>query len=93
MFQWLEDHLMEPLGKIAQNRYLQSIRDAFVVFALPVILTGAIFLIIANPPTSINWGIINAWANAVEPIMPQILFPFSINLRDHGVNRKFWYGL
>ena len=51
MFQWLEDHLMEPLGKIAQNRYLQSIRDAFVVFALPVILTEAIFLIIANPPT------------------------------------------
>jgi len=92
MFQWLEDHLMEPLGKIAQNRYLQSIRDAFVVFALPVILTGAIFLIIANPPTSINWGIINAWANAVEPIMPQILFPFQLTFGIMALTVSFGIG-
>ena len=73
ILQWLEDHLMEPLGRIAQNIYLQSIRDAFVIFALPVILTGALFLIIANPPTTINWGIISAWENA-RSIRAEILF-------------------
>ena len=41
MFEWIENHLMEPLGKIAQNRYLQAIRDAFVIFALPFIITVA----------------------------------------------------
>ncbi|WP_018923937.1 PTS sugar transporter subunit IIC [Salsuginibacillus kocurii] len=73
--QWLEDHLMGPLSKIAQNIYLQSIRDAFVIFALPVIITGSLFLIVANPPDTLNWGIIDAWVNAVEPIQAQLLFP------------------
>ncbi|WP_255343650.1 PTS transporter subunit EIIC [Geomicrobium sp. JCM 19039] len=83
MIQWLEDHLMEPLGKIAQNKYLQSIRDAFVIFALPVIITGSIFLIIANPPDEISgtpvFGpMVDAWVNAVEPIQAQLLFPFNL---------------
>lgn len=75
---WLEKSLMPVLANIAQNVYLQAIRDAFSSFALPVILTGAIFLIIANPPTSLNWGPINAWANAIEPIMGQIMIPFNL---------------
>ncbi|SDJ09011.1 PTS sugar transporter subunit IIC [Natribacillus halophilus] len=83
MIQWLEDHLMEPLGKIAQNIYLQSIRDAFVIFALPVIITGSIFLIIANPPAEIGGmpvlgPLVDAWVNAVEPIQAQLLFPFNL---------------
>ncbi|UJL45608.1 PTS sugar transporter subunit IIC [Virgibacillus sp. NKC19-16] len=90
--QWLEDHLMEPLGKIAQNTYLQAIRDAFVIFALPVIITGAIFLIIANPPTSLNWGIIDAWANAVEPIQPQLLFPYNLTFGVMALTVSFGVG-
>src|SRR5699024_472887 len=78
MVEWMEDKLMEPLGKIAQNKYSQSIRDAFVIFALPVIITGAIFLIIANPPSSLDWGIINAWEDAITPIQGQILFPYNL---------------
>src|SRR5699024_6021180 len=42
--------------------------------------TGAIFLIIANPPTSLNWGVINAWENAVTPIQGQLLFPFDLTI-------------
>lgn len=75
---WMEDSLMPVLAGIAQNIYLQAIRDAFSSFALPVILTGAIFLIIANPPTGINWGPIRAWAKAIEPIKGQILIPFNL---------------
>lgn len=81
MAEWtavLERRLMEPLGRLAQNVYLQSIRDAFVIFALPVILTGSIFLIVANPPASVQWGPIQAWARAVEPYQAEILFPFHL---------------
>ncbi len=35
--EWMEDKLMEPLGKIAQNKYLQSIRDAFVILRYPLL--------------------------------------------------------
>ncbi|WP_077296422.1 PTS sugar transporter subunit IIC [Virgibacillus pantothenticus] len=92
MVEWLENHLMEPLGKIAQNRYLQAIRDAFVIFALPVIITGAIFLIIANPPTSLDWGIINAWENAVTPIQAQLLFPFNLTFGLMALTVAFGVG-
>lgn len=90
--EWMEDHLMGPLGKIAQNKYLQSIRDAFVIFALPVIITGAIFLIIANPPTSLHWGIIDAWANAVEPIQDQLLFPHNLTFGLMALTVSFGVG-
>ncbi|NBJ69411.1 MULTISPECIES: PTS transporter subunit EIIC [Clostridia] len=92
MVEWLENHLMEPLGKIAQNRYLQAIRDAFVIFALPVIITGAIFLIIANPPTSLDWGIINAWEDAVTPIQAQLLFPFNLTFGLMALTVAFGVG-
>lgn len=75
---WMENKLMPVLAKIAQNIYLQSIRDAFAIFALPVIVTGALFLIIANPPVAIKWGFIQAWARAIEPIQGQILIPFQL---------------
>lgn len=92
MIEWLENHLMEPLGKIAQNKYLQAIRDAFVIFALPVIITGAIFLIIANPPTSLDWGIINAWEDAVTPIQAQLLFPFNLTFGLMALTVAFGVG-
>lgn len=92
MIEWLENHLMEPLGKIAQNKYLQAIRDAFVIFALPVIITGAIFLIIANPPTSLDWGIINAWENAVTPIQAELLFPFNLTFGLMALTVSFGIG-
>lgn len=90
--EWLEDHLMEPLGKIAQNKYLQAIRDAFVIFALPVIITGAIFLIIANPPTSLDWGIINAWERVITPIQAQLLFPFNLTFGLMALTVAFGVG-
>jgi len=75
---WMEESLMPVLARIAQNVYLQSIRDAFSSFALPVILTGALFLIIANPPEGINWAPVHAWARAVKPIAAQIMIPFQL---------------
>src|SRR5699024_3878192 len=92
MVEWMEDKLMEPLGKIDQHNYLQSIRDAFVIFALPVIITGAIFLIIANPPSSLDWGIINAWEDAITPIQGQILFPYNLTFGIMALTVAFGVG-
>lgn len=90
--QWLEDKLMEPLSKFAQNTYLQSIRDAFVIFALPVILTGAIFLIIANPPTTVDWGIVHEWENTIIPIRSELLFPFNLTFGIMALTVAFGVG-
>lgn len=76
---WMEDNLMPVLGKLAQNIYLQSIRDAFCIFALPLIISGSIFLIIANPPTALGWGVINAWNNAITPIQSNIMIGFNLS--------------
>ncbi|TCW42119.1 PTS system cellobiose-specific IIC component [Thermohydrogenium kirishiense] len=78
---WMESSLMPVLARIAQNVILQSIRDAFSSFALPVILTGSLFLIIANPPLAegANWGPIVAWANAIKPIAGQLMIPFNLS--------------
>lgn len=76
---WMDEKLMPILAKAAQNIYLQSIRDAFCVFTLPLIISGALFLIIANPPTALGWGVINAWANAIKPIQDQINIAFNLS--------------
>ncbi|MBP2033563.1 PTS system cellobiose-specific IIC component [Clostridium algifaecis] len=76
---WMEERLMPILAKAAQNIYLQSIRDAFCIFALPLIISGSIFLIIANPPVSLGWGIITAWSKAIAPIQNQILIAFNLS--------------
>lgn len=75
---WMEEKVLPPIGRVAENVYLQSIRDAFVIFALPVIITGSVFLIIANPPVGINWAPVHAWQRAVEPIAPMIMVPFNL---------------
>ncbi|MBP2071038.1 PTS cellobiose transporter subunit IIC [Thermoanaerobacterium butyriciformans] len=45
----LEEKLMPIAGKIAENRYLASIRDGFML-AVPLITIGAVFLLLANLP-------------------------------------------
>ncbi len=45
-----ERYLVPPLSVIASNIYLQAVRDAFIVFTLPLVLAGSLFLIVATPP-------------------------------------------
>ncbi|MFL5703417.1 MAG: PTS sugar transporter subunit IIC [Ktedonobacteraceae bacterium] len=47
---WFERYLVPPLGALASSIYLQAVRDAFIVFTLPLIIAGSVFLVIANPP-------------------------------------------
>ncbi len=45
----MENTLMPIAGKISGNRYLNAIRDGFTL-ALPLIIIGAMFLLVANIP-------------------------------------------
>jgi PTS system IIC component len=93
IMKWLEEKVMPVLARIAQNVYLQAIRDAFSSFALPVILTGAIFLIIANPPTGINWGPIIAWENASKTNNGTDFDTIQFNFWSNGTYGSIWYCL
>ncbi len=70
--EWVERYLVPPLGAIAGNVYLQAVRDAFIIFTLPLILAGSLFLIVANPP-------IPALAALVAPYQNAILVPFQLS--------------
>lgn len=69
---WFERYLVPPLGALASNVYLQSIRDAFVIFTLPLIVAGSLFLIIANPP-------VPELAALIQPYTVDILVPYQLS--------------
>src|SRR6266567_2620415 len=69
---WVERYLVPPLGALASNVYLQAVRDAFIIFTLPLILAGSLFLIVANPP-------IPALAALIAPYQHAILVPFQLS--------------
>src|SRR5438045_6544351 len=69
---WVERYLVPPLGALASIIYLQAVRDAFIIFTLPLILAGSLFLVIANPP-------VQALANLIAPYQSQILVPFQLS--------------
>src|SRR5260221_12690341 len=69
---WVERYLVPPLGALASSIYLQAVRDAFIIFTLPLILAGSLFLIVANPP-------IPALATLIAPYQQDILVPFQLS--------------
>lgn len=69
---WVERYLVPPLGYLASSVYLQAVRDAFIIFTLPLILAGSLFLIVANPP-------IPALANLIAPYQQAVLVPFELS--------------
>jgi PTS system cellobiose-specific IIC component len=69
---WFERYMVPPLGAIASNVYLQAVRDAFIIFTLPLILAGSLFLIVANPP-------LPALASLLAPYQDAILVPYELS--------------
>src|ERR1051326_3294814 len=69
---WFERYLVPPLGALASSVYLQAVRDAFIIFTLPLIIAGSVFLIIANPP-------IPALAELVKNYSSSILVPYQLS--------------
>ncbi len=69
---WFERYLVPPLGALASSVYLQAVRDAFIVFTLPLIIAGSVFLIIANPPFPLL-------AELVKDYQYAILVPYQLS--------------
>lgn len=69
---WFERYLVPPLGALASSVYLQAVRDAFIIFTLPLIIAGSLFLIIANPP-------IPALADLLSKYNYAILVPYQLS--------------
>lgn len=68
IFDVLDSKFAQPLSKISEQRHLRAIRDG-VVSAIPLIIVGSFFLIIAMPPIPVDWGF-HVWATAhVQEIM------------------------
>lgn len=65
-----EKKLAEPMARFSQQRHLRAIRDG-VVSAIPFIIVGSFFLIIAFPPIPATWGFAKwAAANATDILIP-----------------------
>ncbi|MEK4669789.1 MULTISPECIES: PTS sugar transporter subunit IIC [unclassified Niallia] len=77
---FLERNLSTPMAKLSEQKHLRAIRDG-VVSALPFIIFGSIFLIIAFPPVSAD-SAIAAWASkhAAEILIPYRLTMFIMTL-------------
>jgi len=70
---WFERYFVPPLSALASSIHLQAIRDAFIIFTLPLIIAGSLFLIIANPPP------IGGLDALVQPYQSAILVPFELS--------------
>ncbi len=67
-FDMLDTKFAQPLSKISEQRHLRAIRDG-VVSAIPFIIVGSFFLIVAMPPIPMDWAY-HVWATAhVQEIM------------------------
>ncbi|WP_263849541.1 PTS transporter subunit EIIC [Lacticaseibacillus camelliae] len=56
---WLQNTIMPPMAKVGNNKYLVSIRNGLVL-TLPAIISGSVFMILANIP-------IPAWTRFIKP--------------------------
>jgi PTS system cellobiose-specific IIC component len=72
---FLEKNLSTPMAKLSEQKHLRAIRDG-VVSALPFIIFGSIFLIIAFPPVSPD-SAIAAWSTKH---LAEILIPYRLTM-------------
>ncbi|MEY8349830.1 PTS sugar transporter subunit IIC [Bacillus cereus] len=72
---FLENNLSTPMAKLSEQKHLRAIRDG-VVSALPFIIFGSIFLIIAFPPVAAD-SAIGQWA---AKHIAEILIPYRLTM-------------
>jgi PTS system cellobiose-specific IIC component len=72
---FLENNLSTPMAKLSEQKHLRAIRDG-VVSALPFIIFGSLFLIIAFPPVSAE-SAIGEWS---AKHIADILIPYRLTM-------------
>lgn len=77
---FLDKKVSGPMARLAEQRHLLAIRDG-VISALPFIIVGSFFLIIAFPPLPESWSI-TQWAaeHAGEILIPYRMTMFIMSL-------------
>ncbi|PWK16034.1 PTS sugar transporter subunit IIC [Tumebacillus permanentifrigoris] len=81
---YMERTLLPVTMRVVENRYMQAIRNAFIGSALPMIIVGSIFLILAIPPLPADLhagvlGSVNEWLIEARPML-MIPFQFTFGL-------------
>lgn len=77
---FLEEKLGPVMSKLGSNKYLLAVRDG-VISALPLIIVGSFFLIIANPPLPEDWGVYQFLkANAATILLPYRMTMYIMSL-------------
>ena len=69
---FMEEKIMPPLFKMASNKYLLAIRDAFTS-TLAIVLIGSVFLLICYFPNE-------SWAEFIGPYVPMLSVPNTLTL-------------
>ncbi|PFN08775.1 MULTISPECIES: PTS sugar transporter subunit IIC [Bacillus cereus group] len=72
---FLENNLSSPMARLSEQRHLQAIRDG-VISALPFIIVGSFFLIVAFPPLPKD-SFISLWA---AKHITSILIPYRLTM-------------
>ncbi|WP_214744963.1 PTS sugar transporter subunit IIC [Exiguobacterium sp. s189] len=72
---FLENNLSTPMAKLSEQKHLRAIRDG-VVSALPFIIFGSLFLLIAFPPVSAD-SALGEWAASH---IAEILIPYRLTM-------------
>ncbi|KEO85174.1 PTS sugar transporter subunit IIC [Tumebacillus flagellatus] len=80
LLSFMERTLLPVTAKIVENRYMQAIRNAFIGSALPMIIVGSIFLILAIPP--LPDGLHGGWLGRVSEWLtearPMLMIPYQL---------------
>lgn len=82
--QFMEDRIMPPLFKMASNKYLLAIRDAFTS-TLAIVLIGSMFLLICYFPN-------DTWAEIVAPYVSILNVPNVLTLGMIALYMSFAIG-
>lgn len=72
LMRFMEEKMMPPMAKMAEQKHLRAIRDG-IISTLPLILVGCFFLLLINIP-------IPAWKEFIAPYAADIVLPFRITM-------------
>lgn len=77
---FLDQKISAPMARLSEQRHLLAIRDG-VVSALPFIIVGSFFLLVAMPPLPESWAF-TQWAaeNVAEILIPYRMTMFIMSL-------------
>jgi len=69
---YIEEKMMPPMARLAEQRHLRAVRDG-IISTVSLIIIGCFFLVVVNLP-------INAWKEFIAPHVGNIMIPFRVTV-------------